>query len=270
MARFPPTRIANVQAVGLVSSPTVSFHPRTAGSANAITLSLVLSADIAPNETAQFVLPGFTGDDVAALAFDAATSDGNEVGALGSWVLASTTLAVRPQGLVAGGKPFAFTLAASNGIGLPAAGLAPNATGFTAAIAAAAGGVSDVPLTGIDPAGALSGLALALPGASAGAPAQLEVSFTLNAALLSGDTFTLALPGFTGASVGALTNLSSSAAPALNVSGSWDREAGALRLTVDGAAAADTAVTVTVPSGNGIPPPLPPVQSGHVSSIPPY
>ena len=253
-----------------MSSPTVSFHPRTAGSANAITLSLVLSADIAPNETAQFVLPGFTGDDVAALAFDAATSDGNEVGALGSWVLASTTLAVRPQGLVAGGKPFAFTLAASNGIGLPAAGLAPNATGFTAAIAAAAGGVSDVPLTGIDPAGALSGLALALPGASAGAPAQLEVSFTLNAALLSGDTFTLALPGFTGASVSALTNLSSSAAPALNVSGSWDREAGALRLTVDGAAAADTAVTVTVPSGNGIPPPLPPVQSGHVSSIPPY
>ena len=134
-------------SVGIVSDFTLTFNPRKVDISTSISVSMILNADLEPQNMVYLILPGFTGSSVSHLKLSAATTDGNHVPVTGRWDLASTTLTVQVQRVATRNKRFSFTVDASSNLQLPSAGIQVNHTGFSVSTNSTNGHVTAMPVS---------------------------------------------------------------------------------------------------------------------------
>jgi hypothetical protein len=221
------TAIPSSNSVGVISGFSLTFSPRLVSAPTSITMSMVLNADLDPQNIVQLILPGFRGPSAPSLNFSSSTTDGNYVPITGQWDLASTTLTVQIQRLAIRNKPFAFTVDTSSQLQLPAPGIQVNQTGFSVSTNATSGYVSLGEFYA-QPVAVFTSQNIDLSGGAALMPCSLHLSFSLNCALSVGDEIFLGLPDFRGG-IRLVLNLTQ-AEEGANFSGSWQAPILSLRV----------------------------------------
>ena len=241
------TGIPSTDSVGVISEFSLSFWPRTVSTPTSIIVSMVLSADLEPQNKVELVLPNFRGASASHLNFSASTTDGNPLSLTGRWDLATTTLMVQLKQLANRNKPFGFVVDASSNLQLPVDGIQVNHSGFFVSTNATNGQVTSLAISA-HLVSVLTSQKIDFSSAAARMPCGINFSFSLACRLAVDDTLLLKLPGFTGSSIQSL-NLMQMAGGA-NFTGSWQPPL--LSLTVRESVASNSIQWVSVGENQGI------------------